>query len=255
LFLKVFEAKSATVHEEALMAVGAIASAVKGDFERYMPVFSPVLNLGLRNFQEHQVCAIAVAVVGDVCRALEKKVYPYCDEIITHLLNDLQNPLLNRNVKPPILACFGDIALAIGGDFEKYLVVVMTMLHHASTQPIPDNEDYELTEFMNSLREGILEAYTGIIQGLHGDGKANLVEPYLDNIIGFILTIANEPNKYENVVRAAVGVIGDLAHSLTFKVKTYLNEPIKQLIKECIRYPSESTKDVGKWAREVTKKL
>jgi len=53
----------------------------------------------------------------------------------------------------------------------------------------------------------------------------------------------------------AVGVIGDLAHALTFKVKTYLNEPIKALIKECIRYTNESTKDVGKWAREVTKKL
>lgn len=37
LFLKVFESQNAGVHEEALMAVGALANATEGDFVRYMP--------------------------------------------------------------------------------------------------------------------------------------------------------------------------------------------------------------------------
>jgi len=131
----------------------------------------------------------------------------------------------------------------------------MTILHSASQQVIPDNDDYELIEFLNKLREGILEAYTGIIQGLHSDNKAILVEPYLDNIMSFVLVIANEQNKYEDVVRAAVGVVGDLAHALGPKIKNHLTDPIKVLIRDCIRYPNESTKEVGKWAKEVTKKL
>jgi importin subunit beta-1 len=77
-----------------------------------------------------------VGVVGDISRALNNKILPYCDEIVSILLQDLQNPLLNRNVKPPILSCFGDIALAIGGEFVKYLSVVTTVLQQASTTTV-----------------------------------------------------------------------------------------------------------------------
>ena len=55
--------------------------------------------------------------------SLLPQVLPYCDEILQLLLKNLRNPALNRNVKPPILSCFGDIALAVGGNFEQYLQV------------------------------------------------------------------------------------------------------------------------------------
>ena len=34
------------------------------------------LEMGLQNFEEYQVCAITVGVVGDICRALEAKIFP-----------------------------------------------------------------------------------------------------------------------------------------------------------------------------------
>merc|ERR1711988_356699 len=108
---------------------------------------------------------------GDICRALEVKVLPYCDEMVHLLLRNLQNPALNRNVKPPILSCFGDIALAVGGQFEKYLQVTMSMLVQASSTPV-DMANADLVEYLNSLREGIFEAYTGILQGLRADNKS-----------------------------------------------------------------------------------
>jgi len=49
-------------------------AAVEADFEKYMPHFRPFLCLGLNNYEEHQVCGVAVGVVGDICRALEGKV-------------------------------------------------------------------------------------------------------------------------------------------------------------------------------------
>ena len=54
------------------------------------------------------------------------------------LLENLSSDVLNRNVKIAILACFGDIAMAIGPAFEPYLQTAMTVLGQASAlQPNP----------------------------------------------------------------------------------------------------------------------
>lgn len=255
LFLQVFNVKSASVHEEALMAVGAIANAVEGDFEKYMNHFRGVLTLGLKTYEEHQVCSVAVGVVGDIARALGPKILPYCDEIVQLLLQDLQNPLLNRNVKPPILSCFGDLALAVSGEFVKYLNVVMTMLQQASTTTV-DTNDIDLVDYLNQLREGIFEAYTGIIQGLRSDNQGDQFLPYVNHVVSFVGFVSQDAYRTESVTRAALGVLGDLAHALGSKVKPALQQPfVKVLITECLNSDSGQTQDVGRWAKEVINKL
>mmetsp|Transcript_16497 Transcript_16497/g.27260 ORF Transcript_16497/g.27260 Transcript_16497/m.27260 type:complete len:855 (+) Transcript_16497:110-2674(+) len=255
LFLQVFSARHATVHEEALMAVGALANAIEGDFQRYMEPFAPFLNLGLRNWEEHQVCAVAVGVVGDVCRALEAKIAPFCDEIVTLLLQDLQNPHLNRNVKPPLISAFGDIALAIGGQFEKYLHVVMGMLTQASEVEVP-MDDYDLVEYLNQLRESIFEAYTGILQGLKTDKRAEAFIPYVEKVMEFIKRVAQDANRFEAVTRACVGVIGDLASAIGPQVANPLRQDfVKTLLKDSVRSQDSQTVETAKWAKEVIKNL
>lgn len=36
-----------------------------------------------------QVCSAAVGLTGDICRALSIKVLPYCDDIMTMLMENL----------------------------------------------------------------------------------------------------------------------------------------------------------------------
>ena len=146
------------------MAMGAVASTIDHGFEKYIGELFPFLLKGLRNYVEWQVCSAAVGTTGDICRALEIQILPYCDDIICCLLEDLQNPALNRQVKPAVLSCFGDIALAIGANFIKYLPSTFQMLDQAARTKLSSDDD-ELIEYLSSLREGILEAYIGITQG------------------------------------------------------------------------------------------
>ena len=91
------------------------------------------------------------------------------------------------------------------------------MLLQASQTRAPD-DDEDLIDFVNTLREGILEAYTGIIQGLDEGGKVQLIVPYGEAIMGFLENVTHDPNKDDEVVCGAIGVLGDLADSLREQV-------------------------------------
>ena len=193
LYLRVFACRSATVHEEAMLAIGALAYATGPDFAKYMPEFYKYLEMGLQNFEEYQVCAVTVGVVGDICRALEDQILPYCDGIMTQLLKNLSSNQLHRSVKPPIFSCFGDIALAIGENFEKYLLYAMPMLQSAAELSAhTSGADDDLVDYTNSLRNGILEAYSGIFQGFKNSPKTQLLIPFALHILQFLDSIYME---------------------------------------------------------------
>jgi len=209
VLLQVLNNEHAVASEEAFAAVGAVASTVEQGFDKYMNDFFPFLIKGLRNYAEWQVCSAAVGTAGDICRALETQILPYCDEIVRCLLEDLQNPTLNRQVKPSVLSCFGDIALAVGGNFVKYLQPTFQMLEQAARTKVSSDDD-ELMEYMTVLREGILEAYVGVVQGLNDGGNSSLIQPQLATIFQFLEVVVREHDD-EGIVKISIGLIGDLA--------------------------------------------
>jgi importin subunit beta-1 len=161
--MRVFEAKGTVAHEDAFMAIGFMAEKLGGEFERYVPYLHPVLLAGLKCVEEHQLCTVAVGVVGDLCRALSGGLLKYCDDIMRALLELLQSQVLNRSVKPHVISLFADIAMAIEGDFDRYAAIILNILKQAGEVNI-SNDDEDLVEYINTLRNSILEAYTGILQ-------------------------------------------------------------------------------------------
>ncbi|KAK1271479.1 hypothetical protein QJS04_geneDACA006034 [Acorus gramineus] len=251
LFLQVFSCRSSTVHEEAMLAIGALAYATGPGFAKYMPDFYKYLDMGLQNFEEYQVCSISVGVVGDVCRALDKDILPYCDGIMTHLLKDLSNSALHRSVKPPIFSCFGDIALAIADQFEKYLPYAMPMLQGASEICSQlDINDEEMSEYGNQLRRGIFEAYSGILQGFK-NSKAELMMPYAAHLLQFIEAVFKDKERDDAVTKAAVAVMGDLADALGPNMRILLKDCTFHVafLGECFESEDEQLKETATWTQ------
>lgn len=84
-----------------------MCTALERDFAKYMEPFAPLLLEGLKKTSEAGVCSICVGIVGDLVRAFEKDSLPYCDNFMGGLLTALQDPNIDRDVKPDILSCFG----------------------------------------------------------------------------------------------------------------------------------------------------
>ncbi|CAN1171353.1 Importin subunit beta-1 [Linum perenne] len=132
LFLRILGCGSTFASEAAMVAIGALAYAAGPDFEKYMPVLFRYLEMRLQNFGDYNVYHATVYVISVICRALEEKVKPYCDAIMTQLLTALVSNQLHRSLWPVIFSCFGNIAMSVGSYFDKYLMHVVPILESAS---------------------------------------------------------------------------------------------------------------------------
>ncbi|XP_074642398.1 importin subunit beta-1-like [Tubulanus polymorphus] len=253
--------KCGGVQEDILLAVSTLVEVLGGNFLKYMETFKNFLMMGLKNFSEYAVCVAAVGLIGDLCRALGKLIHPYCDEIVLILLQILSNAGVHRSVKPQVLSVFGDIALAIGNEFQKYLVVVLQTLQQASQAEVENLEDPDMVDYLNELREGCLEAYTGIVQGLKGDGEqvnpeVAMIQGNVPHIISFLEVIAHDPYKSDAILAASCGLIGDLCSAFGVSLLPLLDkQPIHDLLTQARRSKTTKTKTIGTWATKSLRNM
>lgn len=127
-----------------------------------------------------------------------------------------------------------------------------------------------MLEYVTQLREGILEAYTGIVTGLKKTEKGssssyarshllgftllpvNILLPHIRHILDLVRRCLAEEDRADSSVRLSFGLLGDVADS-------FPNGQIKQILLESWvvselrskhRMAAE-TKKTMRWAREV----
>ncbi|KAL1304326.1 hypothetical protein AAFC00_000728 [Neodothiora populina] len=246
-----------SVPDTIFACVGALSGAVEDDFGKYMEPFAPFLYAALANQEEPAICAMAIGLVSDITRALNEKVQPFCDSLMNHLLNDLRSSTLGNQFKPAILQCFGDIAQAIGGAFETYLSVVAQVLQQAATITVPDNS-YEMLDYVVSLREGIMDAWSGALIAMKSGNKSQLVAPYANSIFELLHTVYLDPNRSEALLRTCMGVIGDLSEAFpNGEYSQYFRADWLTAMARDVRANkefSQRTQDTARWAREQIKR-
>jgi len=255
LILQLIQAagKTSTVLEDAFLVVGSLASALEANFAPYIQAFLQFLFPALKAHEDTQLCTIAVGIIGDISRALGTQSAQYANDFMTILVENLQSDVLNRNVKISILSCFGDIGLAIGPAFEPYLNTTMSVLSQAG-QVEPNPLDYDLVDYVGQLREGILEAYTGIVTGLKKTPQVGILLPHAQSILDLVHRCLIDEERVDSLMRLSFGLLGDLADC-------FPNGEIKQLLlanwvanelRSKHRMPAETRKTM-RWARDSVK--
>jgi len=257
LFLQCLQNKQSSVQEEVLMAIGALANRMGDKFEKYMQHLKPLLLEALRNVKDYHVCIIAVGLTGDLSRALETKLNgQFCDEVMSVLLSNLGNKDINRRIKPPVICCLGDIALAIGGNYERYLGFVMQQIVPVSMAQLPADASYDDVEYVQNFRESICEAYTAILNGLGPDSKADLFLPSLNSVIPFLDMLSKDENSSPAAIKAALDLIYDMATNLGAKMGPAIRQPcIAALINQGLSSKEGDVKASAQEAKQAVKQL
>lgn len=208
----------------------------------------------LQMVQIPSLCIVTVGVVVDICPAIGSHLQPYCDELMTVLSNVLRDSTANREIKPTVISCFGDIAMAINAAFEPYLQMTCLLLMQAAQTTAPA-EDEDLVAFINSLRVAIIEAYSGIIMGLADGGKLQVFVVHVPPVFQLLQFLAApQSNRDDDVLSKIVALIGDIAMQMGSvpQVKDALRQPfIMQLVQEGGQLQDPSAQEVARWTQEM----
>ena len=123
--------------------------------------------------------------------------------------------------------------------------------HPHAARPTPGHGQY-----LNSLRESILEAYTGIVQGLNDGAKAPLIVPCLEPIFLFLSKILRDHTERNlvdaSVLQAAIGMLGDLTHALGRDIYSFVARPeVAKLLEEgASASSSDGMRQIVAWTHE-----
>lgn len=249
--------KVPTVLEDAFLAVGSVVQAFEGEFNKYMDAFLPFLVAAINNHEATQLCSVAVGVVGDLSNGLGEHMSKYSQQLMTALLEGLQSSVIHRDVKPTILRTFGDMALANGAAFEPYLPTTMAVLQQAGATTAPE-DDFALIDYVNGLREAVAEAFVGVVAGLKGANRTDLLQPYIELIVGFLTFVSiGDVERTDGLLKVSLGLLGDFASVFPGgQLKAALTQPfVAEMIKVGRSRASDGeTRKLAAYARDEVKK-
>jgi len=252
-------------------ALTALTSVVEGLGPNYMknparfaePVNTVILE-SLANSAEHHACAVSVGLIGDICRCVPDACLTYSALYLKALERAVGDDDLDRSVKPQLLSCINDVAMGVGPDFAPYFGKWCDTLRAAAQLCVVDTnkegfDDDDEIDFINSLREGILEAYTGIIVGLKlpeserpEPHMIKAIEDQLETIVSFVQTILQDNNLTEINIFHSIGLIGDLVQIYDAKMWRYLDgDCMAGLVEEGKRSDEDRTRNLAVWAEEL----
>uniref|UniRef100_A0ACD5TR76 Uncharacterized protein n=1 Tax=Avena sativa TaxID=4498 RepID=A0ACD5TR76_AVESA len=201
LFCRVLTCDCSTARDKAALAIGALAHTVGPKFVAYMSILLQYYNVKVFS-------PIYIEVIGNIFHVLGDEILPYCD----YMMDVLYKGLSKQRLKPQILACFGEIALAIGEDFEEYLQVVMKKLKEAANPRYYANVfDEDKVNYGNQLRQGIFKAYSGILRGIK-DPKSGL--KVAADLVEFIETVCKDKNRDASVTYTAVALLSEFGSTV-----------------------------------------
>ncbi|KAH7279267.1 hypothetical protein KP509_37G012800 [Ceratopteris richardii] len=171
----VIPAMDVRVHEKAMLANGALAYVTSSDLSKY-----EYSETGLQNFEK--------------VLTLDEKILPYCDGIMALLLQYVSGNQLHRSVRPPIFACFGDIALAMGEQFVGYRAMAIPVLQGAVLHQKRTRADAQGSPQKASIMDlSILEEALITVAGLMLDVYDGLLHAFLVGVLLMHFVVAYIP--------------------------------------------------------------
>jgi len=258
LILASFKQRNA-VYDEGILAMSGLIIASNRNFQPYMESFGPYLVYALKNAEDITLCRVAVGCVGDIARAMEELVADYLNQIMPVLMDILRNTETDRELKLIVISTLGDLSMVTGKPFLTYLKDILEMLKSASdlALKLKDSDDLDLIQYVQSLKEVIIDAYTSLVYGIKIAQDTTVMDFYLSDIFKFIECLCEgDLNISQEFLKNIVGLIGDIGDLYGVRIKDLLLQPfVKRIVGVLSKITNKDCQHVANWTNAVIKKV
>eukprot|EP01129_Flabellula_baltica_P012816 TRINITY_DN5846_c0_g1_i1.p1 TRINITY_DN5846_c0_g1~~TRINITY_DN5846_c0_g1_i1.p1 ORF type:complete len:847 (+),score=168.55 TRINITY_DN5846_c0_g1_i1:44-2584(+) len=259
IFITLLNTNFTNIAEEVLLSICAILNASEENFNSYVPTVMPYVLPVLGNVEDPNANIAAVGLIDDLIRCIPSDVMQYLDTIVSSLITNVQEKTIDRSVKPVSLSCLGDIALSIQLSFQRYLKTVFELLAMVSNSllehKLEEDSDTDIVSYVNELRNGLLDCFTGIFIGVKCTELENLADDNSSLILQILINIASCPFGTDELRRKCAGLLGDLVVMLGSRIRMKLTEQVWNVLDAISRSPVLETRNEAEWAKEVIKSI
>ena len=174
-----------------------------------------------------------------------------------NIINDSNIP---RGLRIKCFGLYNDIFMTEDISNQAYLDDVLPLLINGmrtSVEPPTSNMDEDELEYLNELREKIVELVTGVFLFLNCHNKTNYFSQYIDGFIKYLSKIVEpEFNCKLDLVFDICGLLGDFYKYFPSSVELYLSaNSMKIILEKLEQSPNPEHKELINYTKEIMKDL
>ena len=215
------------IFEEGILAMSSLAfygwdlfSNINNDVMKY-------ILFALEERKDFQLCFQSLIAADDIIRNVGKNnliVIPKIVEKVRKILSDQNIP---RGLKIKCFYIYSDIFVIEDNSIGDYLNEALQLIidgMNSSQDPPTEDTDIETIEYLDELRDKIIELLTLIFYFLEKHNQINLFSSYIDGFIKYMSKIVEpEFNPNNDLIAGVCGLLGDLSSYFQSYIKLYFN--------------------------------
>ena len=196
-----------------------LANLICVQVETFRPLVDSFMKIyivaALRDANNTELFKSGVDSISILTKNVNQDLAGFIKDILPYLVENLENPLLKKELRIPIFFAIADCCLyyhQIAVDQIARIISVLELGLEAVLH-LQQSDDPELLDYGDALKEVLLDCYLCIIHGVYYniDHVERLLESRFRNLIDFIkLTSASELNPTIEYLRSCLGCLIDI---------------------------------------------
>jgi hypothetical protein len=260
------------VHEEVLLCLDNIVTALGSFFFEFLPHFEPYLLFQLKQFDVVEVIKYSLNIISRLPCSSPKSFAPFLPKYASCVIECLNNPAFPAEAHSYAVLLLGEMGLYCGVDFLPFIRPVMELCFKVLQMTKVGVNSLDRVEYIDDLMKSVFFTYSNLINGLRD--KKDELSGYLVYVIPQVSLIIGNDRAYresvqlmggggasdmplamrDGLVEAILEFLSDIMNTYGLVGRENLNKPVfLDFIMWAVRHPSEGVASRGKALKEILK--